>query len=203
MTGIMARIAGGMVTGLALLVSMPASAQFSDGYKFLEAVKKRNGGDALAALNEPGNTIINARDLTNGQTGLHLVVERRDLVWVQFLLENGANPNLRDRQGVTPLELAVSLQFIEAVEELVKRGANVDETNATGETPLITATHLRDEELAKVLLAAGANPDKADSSGRSARDYAMLESRTNPVLALIQKADSEGKGTASYGPSLR
>ena len=186
--------------GLALAV--PASAQFSDGYKFLEAVKKRDGDAVTKALSEPGTTIINTRDITDGTSALHIVVQRRDLVWLQFLLQKGANPNLRDNNGVTPLELATSLRLYDGVEALVKAGANVDETNGTGETPLITATHLRDGDLAKILLENGANADKADNSGRSARDYAELDGRNNPVLAQIEAADAEGKGAGSYGPAI-
>jgi len=182
-------------------LAQPASAQFSDGYRFLEAVKKRDGEAATSALSQPGSTIVNARDISSGETGLHITVARRDLTWTSFLIQKGANPDIDDRRGLTPLELAVSLRFIEGVEALIDARADVNVTNATGETPLITATHLRDNDLAKLLLAAGADPDRSDSSGRSARDYASA-GRANPVLAAIEAAEGEGGRRAAYGPAL-
>ncbi|AKM11398.1 ankyrin [Croceicoccus naphthovorans] len=198
--GLRAAVLFAAAAGLA--TSVPAAAQFSDGYKFLEAVKKREGDEVTKALSEPGSTIINTRNISTGESALHIVVERRDLVWVKFLLQKGANPNIRDNKGVTPLELAASLRFIEAIEALAEAGADVDETNSTGETALMLATHIRDGEMAKVLLEHGANPDKTDNSGRTAREYAELDGRTSPVLALIQSSDTE-KDAGTYGPAIR
>jgi len=192
------------VAGAILGLAVPASAQFSDGYKFLEAVKKRDGEEVTKYLSEPGSTIINARDVMTGQSGMHVVVERRDLLWVNFLLQKGANPDIRDAKGVTPLELAASLRFLEGMEALADAGANVDETNSTGETPLILAVHMRDTDMVKMLLDKGANPDKADSSGRSARDYAEVEGRTgNPVLTAIEARDAKAGAGGTYGPAVR
>lgn len=192
------------VAGAILGLAAPASAQFTDGYKFLDAVKKRDGEVVGQLLSEPGSTLINSRDVTDGRTGMHIVVERRDLLWVQFLLQKGANPDIRDAKGVTPLEIAVSLRFLEAITFLADAGANVNETNATGETPLILAVHMRDVDMAKILLDLGANPDKADSSGRTARDYAMLDGRTgNPVLAAIEAHDAKSGSGGTYGPAVR
>ena len=189
--------------GASVLVAIPASAQFSDGYKFLEAVKKRDGEAVTKALGEPGSTIVNTRDISSGHTALHLVVQRRDLVWVRFLLQAKANPNVRDNNGVTPLELAASLRFIEGIEALADAGANVDEPNSTGETALILATHLKDADMAKVLLEKGANPDKSDNSGRSARDYAKIDGQRGPVLTLIENLDKVRGNGGTYGPAVR
>ena len=67
--------------GLTLALSVSAAAQFySEGYEFLEAVRERNGTEATDMLNEPGTTVINSRDIGSGETGLHIVVARRDRV---------------------------------------------------------------------------------------------------------------------------
>ena len=189
----------------AMLVASPAAAQYSDGYKFLEAVKNKNGEEVTDALSKPGSTIVNSRDLTSGQTGLHLVVERRDVLWINFLLQNGANPNIADNRGVTPLVLAAQLGFVDGVQALVSGGAKVDVANATGETPLIAAVLKGDVPLMRVLLKAGADPDRADSSGRSARDYALLDGPNSRLLSEIEKSEkpkSEREGAATYGPSF-
>lgn len=197
------RAIGIAMAGMALGLAAPAAAQFSDGYKFLEAVKKRDGDAVTKALAEPGTTVVNTRDISTGESGLHIVVARRDLVWLNFLLQHSANANVRDAKGVTPIELAASLRFLEAIEALADAGANVDETNSTGETPLILAAHLKDADMAKLLLEKGANPDKTDNSGRTARDYAKLDGRSSGVLAVIEQRDKAGPGAGGYGPSLR
>ena len=193
--------------GLALLMAglaVPATAQYSDGYNFLKAVRDRDGAEATQLLNEPGSTVIHSRDRTSGETALHIAVARRDDLWTKFMLERGASPNVADKNGVTPLSIAAGLGFIEGVERLVKAGARIDGGNAAGETPLIAAVHKRDLPMIRLLLKHGANADKADNSGRTARDYATLMGSSAGVLAEIERAEEErkGKGAAqgTYGP---
>lgn len=195
-----------MAAGMAALLAVPASGQlYSEGFKFLQAVRKRDGDEATKMLNAPGNTVINARDLTSGETALHYTIQRRDVVWTRWLLQENANPNTADRHGVTPLIIAVRLNFLEGVEALIKGGAQVDTGNATGETPLITAVHARNYELMEILLRAGANPDRTDNSGRSARQYASERGAGTRTLAVIQefeKPASERGAGRILGPSF-
>lgn len=185
------------------LVAAPASAQkMSEGFEFLKAVKDRDGNKVTAALDKPGSTVVNTRDLASGESALHLVVQRRDAVWLRFLLGRGANPNLADKNGVTALQLASALGWSDGVEILVGNGASVDVSNAAGETPLISAIHRRDVVLVRALLKAGANPDRSDNSGRTARDYAALLGPQSAIVAELDKAREERKVRAakSYGP---
>lgn len=202
-----ARIAS--VLGASLLAVgaiQPVAAQlYSEGYKFLEAVDERDGDTATEMLNEPGTQVINTRDITTGDTGLHVVVARRDTLWVRFLLQRRANPNIRNNDGLTPLQMATRLGFIEGVEELLKKGAMVNVADSQGETPLISAVHQRNVGLVKRLLAEGADPDRNDNSGRSARDYLALMSGNTLLTREFELADAErgDQGTqAQYGPSF-
>lgn len=191
---------------LGAIAATPVAAQFfSDGYEFLKAVKDRDGTAVTEALNEPGTTIVNTRDLTTGETALHIVTARRDALWIRFLTQRGANPNIRDKKGVTPLQLAVTMGFVEGVEGLIKAGAEVEVTDSSGETPLIAAVHRRDVPLVRMLLAKGANPDRSDNSGRSARDYIALMTGNSSLAAELERADAEreAKGDGGdYGPSV-
>lgn len=189
----------------ALVMAAPARAQFSDSYKFLEAVKKKDGQVVTEYLDEPGSTIVNTRDVTTGDSALHIVTQRRDVMWIRFLTAKGADANIRNVRGVTPLALAAALGFVEGVEALIDAGARVDEANQTGETPLIAAVHRRDLGMLRVLLAAGANPDRADNSGRSARDYAALGGSGNAILSEIEskaKQPAQREAPKVYGPSF-
>ena len=191
---------------LGAVAAVPASAQlFSEGFEFLKAVKDRDGDAVTAMLDEPGTTVVNTRDISNGETALHIVTARRDAVWIRFLTGRGANPNIRDKKGVTPLQLAVTLGFVEGAEALVKAGAEVEITDTSGETPLISAVHRRDVSLIRLLLANGGNPDRADNSGRTARDYAQLMNSNSSILAEFARADAEREqagDTQDYGPSF-
>lgn len=196
---------GVVVAGAVLaMLASPLAAQFqTDGYKFIKAVRDRDGSVATQMLDEPGNTIVNARDIGTGETALHAVVQRRDLTWVKFLMQRGANPNIADKNGVYPIQIAAQLGFIEGVERLIKGGANVDVSDATGETPLISAVHRRDLKMIELLVEKGASADRTDNSGRSARDYATAIN--SPRLTdEFRTADDKRKGKAGpvYGPGM-
>jgi hypothetical protein len=190
----------------ALALAVPAAAQFqSEGYQFLQAVKERDGDKATDMLSRPGTQIVNTRDVTSGDTGLHIAVQRGDLLWVRFLLQRGGDPNILNKKGVSPLQLATALGFVEAVEELIKKGASIDIADQTGETPLIAAVHARNVALVRLLLAKGADPDHNDNSGRSARDYVELQSGNSVLKQELADADAKRAGTGTkknYGPSF-
>lgn len=195
----------GLAASLAL--SAPAAAQlYSEGYQFLKAVEDKDGTKVTELLDTPGSTVVNARDITTGRSAMHIVVERRDGVWIDYLYQQGANVNISDNSGMTPLMLAAQLNYVEGVEKLIAHGARVDVTNNSGETPLMYAVHARNTELMRVLLQAGADPDRYDKSGRSARDYARLRGETditNDIIARYERPEGEraSSGT-SYGPSF-
>lgn len=202
--GSVALLGGGVLAASSLAVAVPAAAQnYSQGYKFLQAVDKREMKDAIELLEKPGSTVVNARDITSGRTALHIVVARRDLGWINFLKERGANPNIKDGSGTSPLMLASQLGFTEGLQALIGMGARVDDANDAGETPLILAVHRRDVPMIRMLLAAGGNADRADASGRSARDYAQ-DSTGSVKAALAQDAQAAqpAPSAQTYGPSF-
>lgn len=207
--GSMRRVAASMTLAAVLALGAPAAAQnYSPGYKFLEAVEKKDIAEVEKLLGKPGSTLINSRDITNGRTALHIATQRRDVIWLTFLANKGANPNIADNRGVTPLMLASQLGFYEGVQTLITAGARVDEPNEAGETPLISAVHRRDIQMMRVLLQAGANPDRSDNAGRTAREYAQLDGEGSRTLEEIERSarsssSRPGRGDAGpvYGPS--
>lgn len=183
-----------------LMLPGPAQAQFSDSYNFLKAVRDADGTKATELLSQPGSTIVDTKDRNTGETGLHIVTQRRDLAWMGFLIGKGAKVDAVDKRGNTPLMLAAQLGFAEGAQLLVGRKARVDATNQQGETPLIRAVQNRDLRMVRLLLQAGANPDRPDTlAGMSARDYAKRDPRNAPVLRLIEE-QGKAKPADRMGP---
>lgn len=201
------RIVLAFLAGMAAMVltAAPAAAQnYSDGYRFLQAIEKKDQAEVERLINKT-STVIDSRDIRDGHTGLHTVVQRRDSLWLRYLLTQGANPNIADKAGVTPLALAAQLGWVDGVAILASKGAKTDVASDTGETPLIAAVHKRDAPMVRILLAAGADPDRADNSGRTARDYAKLDGSGNLVLEAIETQDKTKKGRKpgqTYGPTF-
>ena len=166
-----------------------ALAQFSDSYVFLKAVKERDGTKVTEFLNKPGTVIINTRDAGTGETALHMVTAGRDAMYLGFLLQRGASPDMRDGRGNTALMIATQLGWAEGIQTLLNKRASVDVSNTSGETPLIRAVQNRDMASVRLLLAAGANPNKPDNAaGLSAKEYAARDPRAAAILKEIVEA---------------
>jgi len=193
-----------LAVGALVIPAAPAAAQFMGaGYKFLDAVRKKDGEEVEKVLGSTP-TMINTRDVTTGETALHIVTQRRDLTWLEFLLYKGANPNIRTDKGVSPLGVAVSLDWPDGAAALLEKGARANDPDGTGETPLIAAVHQRSLELVKLLLKSGGDPLRADNSGRNARDYAELQGKDSAIWAALEGAAKEAaaRRKQSYGPSF-
>lgn len=171
-----------------LALAAPATAQFSDSYTFIKAVKDRNGNKATDLLGKGSPNLIDTQDLATGERGLHIVVRERDMTWLGFLMGRGARIDLKDNQGNTPLMVAARIGNVDAARLLLSRGAQINATNATGETPLIMAVQQRDLVMTRLLLAQGADPAKRDTaSGMTARDYAARDGRSDAVVKLLDE----------------
>lgn len=186
---------------LAVAVTAPVAAQNKrPGYQFLEAVKKGEGQTVIDMLASSNNRLVNTKDVTTDDTALHIVARRRDLRYLRYLVQKGADVNATNVAGESPMSIAVGLDWVEGVEYLIITKARIDITNETGETPLIQAVHRRSTDMIEILLKAGADPDRNDNSGRSARDYAELDSRNSRVLAAIEEHETPKSETRAYGP---
>jgi uncharacterized protein len=175
-----------------VVVSGPVVAQggglaFSPAFRFLKAVRERDGGVATELTATPGSTVINSRDPGNGDGALHILVRGRDLTWLGFMLGRGARPDLQNNDGATPLLLATQIGWREGAERLLTARANPNAQNNQGETPLIYAVRRFDQPMVRMLMGAGANPNLTDSlSGNSALDYARQDRRGQALLPILE-----------------
>ena len=140
-----------------------------------------------------------ARD-ANGQTLLMRAAhERMPTRKIAALLAQGANPNLKDRQGDTALiHLVWWTQYdmvfggqeendAQAVKMLVDGGADVNARGSGGLTALMRAAGWRHAPALKALLACGAKTDIRDDLGRTALTWAARDGKkSEAVQALLQ-----------------
>lgn len=177
---------------LALGLTAPAAAQFSDAYGLIKAVRDKDVNKAREILDKPGSTTINAREPATGDAPIHIVVKQRDIAWLGFMLQASADANARDRDGNSPMVLAAIGRWTEGLQLLVAIRADVDRRNNSGETALIKAVQAGDVGNARILLDAGASPDLTDNvAGRSARDYAV--EKGGPIGKLLAAAPKKTK----------
>jgi hypothetical protein len=95
-----------------------------------------------------------------GSTALTLIASVPDDTFkTRILIERGANPNVRNRNGQTPLLAALADRSFYIVSLLVRHGADVNAMNEEeGYTPLLLAMAMSDTlEFCKLLLDNGAN----------------------------------------------
>jgi uncharacterized protein len=191
-----------MAMAVATVPAAPAAAQFSDSYNFLKAVRDKDVLKAKGFLDKPGSVLANTRDRDSGDAALHIVTKRGDVPWIAFLLQQGADANIKDRDGNSAMILAAQAGFTDGIRVLLLARASVNQPNNRGETALIKAVQLRDLSTARQLIEAGADPDRTDNAaGLSARDYAAQDRRSGPLAKLLAETPKRAAAPA-VGPKF-
>jgi ankyrin repeat protein len=191
-----------VAAALATALAAGAAAQSKpESESLLEAIQEQRGTDVIDIVTRKGRTIVNSRGYS-GATPLTLAMRQRASQFVNFLLQNGADPNLPEKGGDTALMIAARGGNLEGVTTMLLVGATVDATNRQGETALIIAVQNHQSAVARKLLEAGASATRTDSaSGLSARDYAVRDRRSSDILRMIDSIKSKPKFIA--GPVIR
>jgi len=105
----------------------------------------------------------------DGEPPLHIALSDHLPTLFYWLLDRGADPNVRDGRGMTALHEAVFFDSPNhsAMRALLDRGAVIDARGNGGETPLHLAAFLSHAATAEVLLAAGADPNARSDLGKT------------------------------------
>ena len=141
--------------------------------------------ERLTLLLEAGADIDTARSY-DGKAGLHMAAEGHHLPLLQFLLAQGANPNIREhefawesegfkrnQEAFTPLHYAVQnvhydSAFLSGIQALLEAGADPNiTTHLNGRTVLffIESRAEEYEEIERLLIAYGADPTIPEADG--------------------------------------
>jgi ankyrin repeat protein len=130
--------------------------------------EQRQLNDAIkeAVVTDPSRINAAYRD---GEPPLHLALSSHLPALFYWLLDRGADPNVRDQRGLTPLHEAVFFDSPDhrAIRALLDRGAVIDARGNDGETPLHLAAFLSHAATAERLLAAGADPNARSDLGKT------------------------------------
>jgi len=125
----------------------------------------------------------------DGWTALHLAAHFNRLDTMKFLLEQGADANVRTTNSLNnnPLHAAAAGRHTAACELLLNHGADINAQQHLGYTALHAAAQHGDTEMATMLLARGADTTIALDQGQTALDIA-LEHNHEAVATLLREA---------------
>lgn len=113
--------------------------------------------------------------------------ERNDVEAVRTLLQQGADANAPQSDGLTALHWTALNDNRQILELLVYAGATVEPlTRVGGYTPLHLAARSGHAEIVRALLEAGAEPDKLTTTGVTALHFAAQANSGGSVRALVE-----------------
>ncbi len=101
------------------------------------------------------------------------------------LLANGADPNLKSKEGEPILHYAVWLGNLDKLDDLLQAGADPNATDQYGQTALHSAVSRGQAGTVKLLLRYGANPERKSRDGTSPLEDAQRQEKKE-IVALLQ-----------------
>lgn len=132
-------------------------------------------------LLEQGNLNINSVGYL-GMTALSLAsIEYGNLEMIKYLLEKGADINVKNEDGSTALMTASMYGNLEIIKYLIENGADINAKDNDGSTALIYASKWGNLETVEYLVKNGADINIKDIENKTALDWAA-NSRIEEVL---------------------
>lgn len=138
----------------------------------------------------------------NNRTLLHEAVDSEDEEAIRHLLEDGADPAAKTKDGVTPLHEAAKTKGSLATQILLDAGVDIDVEDEDSWTPLHYAVWRDREENVQLLLSRGAGVSRHTKKG-----YSTLQMACNyclgpevPRLLLDNGADPDEAGPTGMRP---
>ncbi len=140
--------------------------------------------------------------LLDGASRLHRAAATETQHQVRDLINQGADPNLRNWRGETPLHrAAIRNPDLDVHRALIDAGADVNARDKGGSTPLHEAAGKGLDAGAKTLLTHGADPNLPDHTGRTPLHLAYAAGRMDMVNRLLEAgANLEARDQAGRVP---
>ena len=121
-----------------------------------------------------------------GKTPLMDAVEKADTSAVKQLLQEKADVNATEPDGMGPLHWAAQKNQVEIAKLLLKAGANAKSANRYGITPLWLACQNGNSTLVNMLLSAGADPNTRQIGGETVLMTAARSGNAEIVKKLLE-----------------
>ncbi|XP_008997678.3 BRCA1-associated RING domain protein 1 isoform X1 [Callithrix jacchus] len=131
-----------------------------------------------------------------GETLLHIASIKGDIPSVEYLLQNGSDPNVKDHAGWTPLHEACNHGHLKIVELLLQHKALVNTTGYQNDSPLHDAAKNGHMDIVKLLLSCGASRNAVNIFGLRPVDYTDDEDMKS-LLLLPEKNESSSTSHCS------
>lgn len=104
-----------------------------------------------------------------------------------YLLEAGADVNLKNFTGFTALHWAAFTNRVETLDTLIKHGADLEERTADGKTAIHIAAYKGNREFIENILKRGADINAVDANGWNALHYTILSKQCATGEWLLKK----------------
>jgi ankyrin repeat protein len=118
-------------------------------------------------------------------------VENRNLELIEYLIDHGADMDLKDYQGKTPLLISTEFRNpynqMAIVKLLVDNGADVNAIVSFGYTPLHAAAYDGHTEITKYLIDNGADVNAKTKNGETPYDLATDKEIKQLLSAAMNK----------------
>ncbi|XP_053200811.1 arfGAP with SH3 domain, ANK repeat and PH domain-containing protein-like isoform X2 [Panonychus citri] len=170
-----------------------------------QAILSRNIYQVLQVFVEGGNLNWTLPSFTgNSEASLHIAISREDgtsLHIIDFLAQNNADLNIKNRQGNTPLHYCVLHNQSECMKILLRCGANPSIKNNEGKTPLQLA---KEKELSNLIeLLEHANANKKNLFENVNTDWGLPSVPMEDILTDFSDEDIIDEKPTSHQPQFQ
>lgn len=129
---------------------------------------------------------INNRYTVFKYTALEIAIRAQQYESVKVLLENGADVDIKNGEGLQPLAVACSHNNIDIIKELIEYGADINAENQTGWTPLLSATVWANTDIMVYIINNGADINhQRKVDGMTALHLAIYNGKPEKVKVLL------------------
>lgn len=177
-----------------LFLSMATSALLATDGSILTQEKNKNCEQLFIASDDSKTGLsyeeVNAQD-QSGCSALHYAAEEDNLNKVKYLLACGADPDLKNKEGLSPFFIAVEKGSFHVAEAMLRAGVDVDATGLAQCTALHIATKCEHVALVGLLLLHHADRNAQDVWGETPLHYAVLNGNTTIARFIVRTTDNE------------
>jgi ankyrin repeat protein len=177
-----------------------AIAKTEEGIPVINIAAFNGSLESVIYLNKM-SAAINPENPGSSGGPIHAAVDQEKVEVLKWLLKNGADPNLKDSNGLTPLHLSAFGDSAEVTKLLLANGAKASASSQSGLTPLHRCKNVYS---AIALVNAGADVNMLDKSGRNALHWmaAPREIVDEPTIDFLIKSgiDTKAKNSSEETP---